>query len=93
MQVRYKNDIIYLPNKMEKNMTSDNWRINRELAEARLKELWENGDYDQPLYLVKDDISGWQTCYHIITKKDFNCAPHWGGVKFVKAIGEDDETR
>jgi hypothetical protein len=75
---------------VEKNMTSNNWRVNRKLAEDKLKELWENGDYDQPLYLVKDDLGDLELCYHIISKYDFDNSPHWGGVKFVKSAGEEN---
>ena len=71
-------------------MTKRNWRTNRKLAEERLQKLWDDSDYDQPLYLVKDDLGDLELCYHIITKKDFDYSPHWSGVKFVKSIGEDN---
>ena len=73
--------------------TFENWRINRELAEDRLKVLWNSGDHDQPLYLVEDKYTGWKPCYHIITKDDFNNSPHWAGVQFVKSIGEENVTK
>jgi hypothetical protein len=67
------------------NMTEKNWRRDRKLAEAKLKELWEKGDYDQFLYLVNDDLGEFDLCYHIITEDEFNHSPHWQDVKFVKS--------
>ncbi len=63
------------------------WRKDRDLAGAKLIEMWTKGGFYQPLFLVYIDLGDYDFAYHIITKSDFN-KPYWHDAKFVTSIGE-----
>tara|TARA_B100001758_G_C17832123_1_gene314824 strand:+ start:232 stop:438 length:207 start_codon:yes stop_codon:yes gene_type:complete len=65
----------------------EQWRKDRDLAGAKLIEMWSKGNFDQPLYLVYIDLGDYDFSYHIITKTDFNSS-YWHDAKFVTSIGE-----
>ena len=65
----------------------DEWRKDRDLAGAKLIEMWTKGIFNQPLFLVYIDLGDYDFAYHIIKKSDFS-KPHWHDAKFVTSIGE-----
>ena len=64
----------------------DHWRKDRDLAGAKLIELWTKGNFDQPLYLIYVNLGDYDFSYHIVTSSDFNNF-HWNDAKFITAIG------
>ena len=69
----------------------EKWRKDRDLAGARLIQMWSKGNYDEPLYLVYVDLGNLDYSYHIITSSDF-LSPTWHDAKFVTSVGEKNDS-